>query len=135
MRETTANSHIDETTLSLYIDNLLSKEKEAMVEQHLEICEDRRCSEILNMFVDIEKMAEQIEKEKQLKPANNPNYKRFIPLAIASSILLTVGTLPAIQNFPDEVILKGGFSEKSFIDKSIYYWECRFNEVFGGKKQ
>lgn len=116
----------DKIQLRLYIEGKLSLEEEERIDNlllnHLEWRE-----------ADME-VFEELEREKQLKPANNPNYKRFIPLAIASSILLTAGTLPAIKHFPDEVIFKGGFEEKGFIDKTIYYWECRFNEIFGENK-
>ena len=116
----------DKIQLRLYIEGKLSLEEEERIDNlllnHLEWRE-----------ADME-VFEELEREKQLKPANNPNYKRFIPLAIASSLLLTAGTLPAIKHFPDEVIFKGGFEEKGFIDKTIYYWECRFNEIFGENK-
>jgi hypothetical protein len=118
--------HIEDRELALFREHTLDEETTEEIWKHLSQCQ--RCRDVL-------KVASEIEAEEQrLQPINNINYKRFIPLAIASSLLLTAGTLPAIKHFPDEVIFKGGFEEKGFIDKTIYYWECRFNEIFGENK-
>ena len=115
--------HLSEMQLALFIDEQLEPKEREEVFKHLSQC--KRCRDVLKVASEL-----RVEEEK-LKPANNTNYKRFIPLAIASSIFLTMGTLPAMENYPDEVALKGVMEEKSFLDKTIYYWECRFDEVFG----
>jgi len=114
--------HIDDMQLALFRENRVNKQSREEIFEHLANC--KRCRDVLKVVSEIE------AEEKKTKPANNINYKKIIPLAIASSILLTVGTLPAIQNFPDETNFKGVFEEKSFLDKTVYYWECRFNEIF-----
>ena len=114
--------HIDDVQLSLFRDKKLNQQEKEEVFKHLAQCQ--RCRDVLKVASEIK-----IEENKS-RYQNNTNYKKFIPLAIASSILLTIGTLPAIQHYPDEVVFKGGVEEKSFLDKTIYYWECRFYEVF-----
>ena len=114
--------HIDDMQLALFRDNRLDRKKREEVFKHLAHC--KRCRDVLKVVSQIE------AEEKKPKYANSINYKKIAPLAIASSILLTIVTLPAIQNFPDEINFKGLFQEKNFIDKTIYYWECRFNEIF-----
>ena len=114
--------HIDEMQLALFSENRLNETEREEVFKHLSQC--KRCRDVLKIASEIK------TQETKPKPANNPNYKKFIPLAIASSIILTMGTLPAIQNYPDQLIFKGGFEEKGFVDKTIYYWKCRFDEIF-----
>jgi len=116
--------HLSEMQLTLFTDNQLEPKEREEVFKHLSQC--KRCRDVLKVASEIR------EEEQKLKPANNINYKRFIPLAIASSVILTMGILPAMENYPDEVPLKGIMEEKSFLDKTIYYWECRFDEIFGG---
>jgi hypothetical protein len=126
LKNSAFTEHIEDRELALFREHTLDEETTKEIWKHLSQCQ--RCRDVL-------KVASEIEAEEQrLQPINNINYKRFIPLAIASSLLLTAGTLPAIKHFPDEVIFKGGFEEKGFIDKTIYYWECRFNEIFGENK-
>ena len=126
LKEQNFTEHIDEMQLALFSENRLNEEEREEVFKHLSQC--KRCRDVLNIASEIK------AEEQRVKPANNPNYKKFIPLAIASSIILTMGTLPAIQNYPDEVMFKGGFEEKGFVDKTIYYWKCRFDEIFGKDK-
>jgi len=114
--------HIDDMQLALFREKRLNQQSREEVFKHLAHC--KRCRDVLKVVSEIE------AEEKKTKPANNINYKKIISLTIASSLLLTFGTLPAMENFPDETNFKGVFEEKSFLDKTVYYWQCRFNEIF-----
>ena len=116
--------HIENMQITLLLDNILNEQQREEIFKHLSQCQ--RCRDVLKVASELK-----IEHQKKREPLNNINYKKFIPLAIVSSILLTLGTVPAIRNYPDEVIFKGASEEKNFLDKSIYYWECRFNKIFG----
>jgi len=122
IKEQEFTEHIDDMQLALFREKRLNQQSREEVFKHLAHC--KRCRDVLKVVSEIE------AEEKKNRYSNNINYKKIIPIAIASSILLTLGTVPSIKKFPDEIHLKGIFQEKSFIDKTIYYWECRFNELF-----
>ena len=128
LKDKAFTEHLDEMQLALFTDNRLDQEEREEVFKHLSHC--KQCRDVLKMASEIRQ--EEEKKKEVLKPANNIDYKRFIPLGIIASLLITTFTIPSIAEYPDERVFKSFIEEKSFIDKSIYYWECRFNELFGG---
>lgn len=120
LKDKTFTEHLDEMQLALFFDNKLEEEQREEVFKHLSQC--KQCRDVL-------KVASEMRQEVS-KPANNIDYKRFIPLGIVASLMITTFTIPSIAEYPDEVTFKSAIEKKSFIDKTIYYWECRFNELF-----
>lgn len=115
--------HLDEMQLTLFFENRLNEAEKEEVFKHLSQC--KRCREVLKVATEIK------QEEEKLKPVNNINYKKFSRLAIASVAAVAFFAQPNLAGYPDEVNFKGGFEEKSFLDKTLYYWECRFEDVFG----
>ena len=127
LKDQAFTEHIETMQLALFGEKKLNANEEEEVFKHLAQC--RRCRDVLKVASELK-----IEHQKKREPLNNINYKKFVPLALVSSLLLTIGTIPALQEYPDETSgFKDVFTEKSFIDKTIYYWECRFDEIFNGE--
>jgi len=109
--------------LTLFVENRLNEAEKEKVFKHLSQC--RRCREVIKVASEIK------EEEATLKPTNNINYTKFSRLAVASSFAIVFFAVPNLAGYPDEVVLKSGFKEKSFLDKTLHYWERRFEDVFG----
>ena len=117
--------HLNEMQLALFVDNQLNEAEKEEVFKHLSQC--KRCREVLKVASEIK------QEEEKLKPANNINYKKFSRLALVSSFAIVFFAVPNLAGYPDEVIFKSGFEEKSILDKTLHYWERRFEDVFGNK--
>jgi len=117
------NEHIDDMQLALFLDNQLSKNKREEVIKHLAEC--KRCRDVL-------KIAKEIEQNQ--KPINNTNYigylKPFIPFV--AGVVLFFG-VPMIDS-SYTTSFKGIGNEMSILDRSLDYWEEKFEEWFFGEK-
>ena len=115
--------HLNEMQLALFVDNQLNEAEKEEVFKHLSQC--KRCREVLKVASEIK------QEEAKLKPANNINYKKFSRLALVSSFAIVFFAVPNLAGYPDEVTFKSGFEEKTLLDKTLHYWERRFEDVFG----
>ena len=120
LKEQEFTEHIDNMQLALFRDNRLSKSEREEVFRHLAQC--KRCRDVL-------KVASEIARNE--KPVNNINYmgylKPFIPFV--AGIVLFVG-VPMVDG-GSTASFKGIESERSILDRSLDYWEERFEEWFG----
>jgi len=115
--------HIDDMQLALFMDKKLDKQQRDSVFEHLSHC--KRCRDVL-------KVASEIAQEKQrLEPVNNIDYmgylKPFIPFV--AGVVLFFG-VPMVDDSSPNVSFKGVECEEGIIDRSLDYWERKFNEWF-----
>jgi len=115
--------HIDDMQLALFMDKKLDKQQRDRVFEHLSHC--KRCRDVL-------KVASEIAQENQrLEPVNNIDYmgylRAFIPFV--AGVVLFFG-VPMVDDSSPDVSFKGVECEEGIIDRSLNYWEKRFNEWF-----
>jgi len=132
IRDETFQEHLDEMQLALFMDNQLKEAEREEVFKHLSRCQS--CREVLKIASELKKEAQHLQEttpSSSLKVANNIDYvgylKPFIPF-VAMLVLFLVP--PAIENTPQNSF-KGIACQKGIIERSLDYWEKKFEAWFG----
>ena len=118
--------HLDPMQLARFKEKKLNEAEREEVFKHLSHCKE--CREVLSI-------ASQIEKEEQKrKPLNNINYKKYSRLVMASSFAVLFFAVPNLAGYPDESSFKN-VEERGVLEKTLDYWEHRFEDLIGGDKE
>ena len=132
IRERAFEEHPDEMQLALFMDNQLDERDREELFRHLSGC--KTCREVLKIATQIRKEEAGLQETTPtlpLKVANNIDYvgylKPFIPFVAMLVLFLAP---PAIENTPQSSF-KGIGCEAGIIDRSLDYWERKFEAWFG----